>query len=354
MLGFSFNVLAGAAQNSPALTYAERLGWSKTDKVVIFHVDDAGMSYDSNDGAIKALNGDVATSVSVMMPCPWVPAMVKYLREHSGTDAGLHLTHTSEWDGYRWVPLTGCKQSPGLCDQGGAMWNNVSDVQRHASADHVEAEIWAQLERAREMGFNPTHLDTHMGTLWSSPEYLDRYIKVGIAAHIPILFAAGHGSLLLKQLQEGPLSGLKKLGDKKEDQKEVDASVLKGIQQTGERIWNAGLAVVDDLYISSYDWVFPKDKEATDENLRQFKTERYKALLQEAKPGITVILIHCTAPTEAFGHITDSGNTRKADLLAMTDPALMQFIRRQGIILTTWRELQARRDKLTAPDFKHN
>jgi hypothetical protein len=43
-------------------TYAERLGYPKASKVIILHVDDAGLSYDSNDGVITALTKGVANS----------------------------------------------------------------------------------------------------------------------------------------------------------------------------------------------------------------------------------------------------------------------------------------------------
>jgi chitin disaccharide deacetylase len=63
-------------------TYAERLGFPKGSKVLILHVDDAGMSFDSNEGAEKALTQSASTSVSVMMPCPWVPGFVAFLKTH--------------------------------------------------------------------------------------------------------------------------------------------------------------------------------------------------------------------------------------------------------------------------------
>src|SRR4051812_43450232 len=113
------------AQGDPSQTYAEKLGWKKGDRVVILHVDDAGMSYDSNKGAEEALEKGIANSVSVMMPCPWVPAFVKYLKEHPQVDAGLHLTLTSEWDEYRWGPLKGKPAVPSLVDREGAMWKDV-------------------------------------------------------------------------------------------------------------------------------------------------------------------------------------------------------------------------------------
>lgn len=329
-------------KQSCAQTYAEKSGWKKGEKVVIFHVDDAGMSYDSNVGAIKALDYGIATSVSIMMPCPWVPDMLKYLKKHPEIDAGLHLTFNSEWEGYRWGPLTGSVGTSGLVDQESVFWNNVQDVIAHASAEEIEAELKAQLTRARKMGLSPTHLDTHMGALWAKPDFLEKYIQTGIREHIPVLFAAGHGTLLRNQLRSGPLSGLQQLAKNPENME----NVLEAIKKKGEQLWNNGLAVADDLYLLSYDWEIPAGAIHSEENLRKFKTEGYKRLIKDLKPGITVVLIHCTQSSESFRNISDSGLTRKGDLLSMMDPELKQFIEKEGIRLSSWRELQQRRDAL--------
>ena len=122
-------------------TYAEKLGYPKGKKVIIFHIDDAGMSYEANQGTILAMEKGVANSTSVMMPCGWVPAYMKYLQQNPTTDAGVHLTLTSEWKGYRWFPLSGKEKVPGLLDKEGAMWSNVPDVVKHATADEVEASV---------------------------------------------------------------------------------------------------------------------------------------------------------------------------------------------------------------------
>src|SRR2546421_11252287 len=79
-------------------TYAERLGWEPEASVVMFHCDDLGMSHASNLGGIESLEKGVVTSVSIMMPCPWVPEIVRYVKQHPQVDAGLHLTMNSEWD----------------------------------------------------------------------------------------------------------------------------------------------------------------------------------------------------------------------------------------------------------------
>src|SRR5512133_1368076 len=112
-------LLASAA--ALAQTYAEKLGWKKEDRVLLLHMDDAGMSYDSNLGMFRVLENGVAPSLSIMMPCPWVPQMVHYMKDHPGLDAGLHLTLTSEWREYRWGPLAGKPAVPGLTDDEGAL-----------------------------------------------------------------------------------------------------------------------------------------------------------------------------------------------------------------------------------------
>ena len=113
---FTLLFIAVNAYSFGQQTFAEKLGFPSGAKVLILHVDDAGMSWDSNEGAKKALTEGVASSVSVMMPCPWVPGFVKFLKANPKVDAGLHLTLTSEWDEYRWGPLSRKKNVPGLVD----------------------------------------------------------------------------------------------------------------------------------------------------------------------------------------------------------------------------------------------
>jgi hypothetical protein len=318
---FSFCVLSQSDT-----TYAERLGFPRGARVIILHVDDAGMSFDSNKGVEEALEKGIASSTSVMMTCSWVPGFVHYLKQHPNTDAGLHLTLTSEWKDYRWVPLSGKPKVPGLVDTEGDLWPDVADVVKHATADEVEIEVRAQIERALSMGFQPTHLDSHMGTLFASPAYMDRYIKIGIEYQIPVMFPAGHNSLIQPQM--------KFLGVN-----------IKDIQLIGKKIWDAGLPVLDDLHNLSYDWKLPAGVEPTREHWKNFKTEKYIETFKLLKPGVTMVIMHCTAPSEVFQYISDSGPLREADLMAMEDPALKDFIQKEGIIITTWRELKQRRDK---------
>lgn len=323
---FTLLFIAVNAYSFGQQTFAEKLGFPSGAKVLILHVDDAGMSWDSNEGAKKALTEGVASSVSVMMPCPWVPGFVKFLKANPKVDAGLHLTLTSEWDEYRWGPLSRKKNVPGLVDTEGAMWSSVEGTVVHSNPDEIEQEIIAQLDRARSMGFEPTHLDSHMGTLFAKPDFLQRYIKVGAANQIPVMFPGGHNTMIAEQ-------------------NKIDAPTLKQFQDTGEMIWSAGLPVLDDLHNRSYGWSFsgtPKSKS----ELQKFVTEKYIETIRQLKPGLTMVIMHCTLPTEVFNKISDSGQVREGDLLAMTNPAFKKFLQDEKIIITTWREVMERRKKV--------
>jgi len=308
-------------------TYAEKLGYPKGKKILIIHVDDVGMSYESNQGAIKAIREGVANSLSVMMPCGWVPGFVHYWKENKDIDAGLHLTMTSEWKDYRWGPLAGKNQVKGLTDPEGALWRGVADVVKNASPDEVETEIRAQLERARTMGFEPTHLDSHMGTLFATPEFLERYLKVGMQEKIPVMFPGGHNTAIRSE-------------------EKMIAERFEMTQKVGKQLWAAGLPVLDDLENSSYGWKGPENGDKSEKALQKYKTAKYIEAIGKLKPGLTMVIMHCTIHTEVFPHISDSWPTREGDFLAMIDPELRKYIEKEGIILTTWREAMQRRQKV--------
>ena len=308
-------------------TYGQRLGFPKNARVIILHMDDAGMSLSSDKGIENVFENGVANSTSVMMPCPWVPQMVRYIKAHPNVDAGLHLTLNSEWKDYRWMPVAGQAAVPGLTDSTGCLWRGVPDVVKHASAEEVDKEIRAQLDRAEKMDFHPTHLDSHMGTLFAVDAFLQKYISLGIEKQIPVMFPGGHDTYISEEMN-------------------IKGAALSYFQKLGKKIWNGGLPVLDDLMNSSYDWNPPADIANDDKALTKWRVDLYEKAMLQLKPGVTMVIMHCTAPSPIFSEITDSGDKRKADMLAMLDPGFKKFLKDNGFILTTWRELMERRKKI--------
>src|SRR5687768_7497171 len=183
MVAASAAIIGGAmpgnlapAQEKKSLV--ERLGFGKDERVLMIHADDVGMCHSVNAASIKAMTEGVVSSASVMVPCPWFPEIAAWSREHPEADLGLHLTLTSEWRQYRWRPVSPPDQVRGLIDPEGFMWRSVADVKKHASAREVETEIRAQIERALKFGMKPTHVDSHMGTLFADSAFFEAYVRV--------------------------------------------------------------------------------------------------------------------------------------------------------------------------------
>lgn len=301
-------------------TYAERLGWPKGTRAVIFHSDDLGMSHDSVVGTIEAIQRGLVNSASAMMPCSWIPKWNQFLKENPDFDNGLHLTLTSEWTQYRWGPVAGVEAVPSLVDPDGYLWKSVPQAALHATADDVEREIRAQIGKARRMAMPITHLDSHMGTLFAKPEFLERYIKVGIEQNIPLMMMGGHMTHLQSE-RKG---------------RSTNDNELAQIRSFARKVWDAGLPVLDDLQT---------DLTGFSKSAHEKKQELMRRL-RELKPGVTMIILHCTQPSEIFPQISGSGPNRRSDLEVMTDPDVRSLIEQQGILLTTWRELHQRRRDL--------
>lgn len=308
-------------------TYAERLGYPKGAKVLIFHVDDAGMSYEANEGTILSMEKGASNSCSVMMPCSWVPDYFNYLMENPQTDAGVHLTLTSEWKGYRWGPVSGQPATPSLVDSYGYLWPSVREVVQNGDPEELYTEIKAQVDKFISMGFQPTHLDSHMGTLFASEAFLEKYLKLGVEYQIPVMFPGGHATWILQENNGSHLN-------------------LELLQSIGKMLWDAGLPVLDDLHTDSYSWKIDPSIEGDDDKIQAYKTEKFIEAVKTLQPGVTQIITHATNATPHFEIISPSASLRKGDMLAMMDPKFLQFLEDEGVILTTWRELMERRKQI--------
>lgn len=282
---------------------AQQMGLGANDRVLIIHADDIGMSHSVNVATIEALKKGMVTSGSIMVPCPWFPEIAAYARAHTEVDFGLHLTLTSEWKHYRWRPVAPIDQVPGLLDEEGFLWHTSQQTAAKATAAEVETELRAQIRRAREFGINPTHLDTHMGTLYARKDYFEVYTKLGREFGIPVM-------------------------------------VIRPSPELEARARNAAISV-DRLRQAEADGFVMLDYLAPGVAVKAFPERKraYHDMLRNLKPGVTQIIVHLGMDDAELKAITNSHAERHADFLSFTDPETQALIKELGIRLTTWREL---------------
>jgi hypothetical protein len=179
------------------------LGHPADAKLLVLHADDLGVAHSVDSASLDALDRGVISSASIMVPTPWVTEVAAYARAHPDADLGLHLTLTSEWRDYRWGPVAAARDVPTLVDSAGRFPPDAGDVAARADPAEAERELRAQVERARALGIRPTHLDSHMGALFTTPALYSAFVRVARAYDLPFLAARGPDGRLPADVRPG-------------------------------------------------------------------------------------------------------------------------------------------------------
>jgi len=177
----------GVTGTMDAQNIAEKLGYPSDAKLLIMHADDLGVTHSVSAASIEAFEKGGISSSSIMVPCPWFSEIAEYASQHPEYCWGLHLTLTSEWKYYKWDGVASSDKISSLLNEDGVMYDKVIDVVSNASLEEVEIEIRAQIEKALASGVPVSHLDSHMGTLFATPEMFAIYVKLGKEYDLPIM-----------------------------------------------------------------------------------------------------------------------------------------------------------------------
>ena len=224
--------------------------------------------------------------------------MAAYAKAHPDADLGLHLTLTSEWKTYRWGPVESRAAVPSLLDPAGYLWQDTPLAVGALKAYQAEREIRAQIERAIAMGIHPTHLDSHMGALFSRPDLFAVYVKVALEYKVPFLaFIAPDTPTALSSI----------LSDK-------------------DVLLNSVL--IADPSVHPGDW-----------------NNFYANAIRNLKPGVTEIIVHLgyhDAELQAVmvDHADYGAAWRQRDYNVVTSPEFKKLLQDNHVILIQWRDLK--------------
>jgi hypothetical protein len=161
-------------------TLAERLGHAPDARLAIVNCDDFGSSHAANLAILRALTQGVATSATLMVPCPWAREAA---RMATGHDVGVHLTLTAEYPGYRWRSLTGAVS---LHDDDGFLPATAAEAIARAQPEDVRGECRAQIDQALAWGADVTHLDSHMGVVQIDARLFEIYLDLAVEYRLPL------------------------------------------------------------------------------------------------------------------------------------------------------------------------
>ncbi|MGH7023160.1 MAG: carbohydrate deacetylase [Caulobacteraceae bacterium] len=256
--------------------------------MLIVNCDDLGSSHGANVAIERALHEGIASSATLMVPCPWARDAARRL---AGADIGVHLTFTAEYPGYRWRSLSGAAS---LHDAYGFLPATAAEAIAKAATDDIRAEGRAQIEQALAWGVDVTHLDSHMGVVQIDARLYEVYLDLAVEFALPMRMV-------------GP-----------RDDARLGFSPRARAAERG--------VVFTDHFL--YGW---------GKDTRAFLSERVPAL----KPGVA----------EAFGHPVDDGpelrgydpdnpQVRVDDGLCFADPAMKAMIEAAGVTPISYRPLR--------------
>ena len=299
-----------ASGDTSAETWGEQLGYPPEARVLMLHADDIGMCYEANQAAKRQLGDGVIQSAAMMVPCPWFNEIAAWYKEHPDHCMGLHLALTSEWKTYRWGPVANARDVAGLIDGDGYLWRSVREVATHATGVEIETEIRAQVERALSRGIKPSHIDTHMGTLYARPDYTAAYLKVAEEYRLPAMVI------------------------------EMSPHTIQKFRKQGYPMDEKMIKLIKDYKLPKLDDFGAIDSAPTyDEKVNKFYQK-----IQDLQPGITELIFHPSVETEGLTKTTNSWQQRVWEAEMFHDPKLQKFLESEGILFTNWREMMRRFD----------
>ncbi len=299
-LCFSFSLGSNAQKKS----IAERLGYPKNSKLLILHADDLGVAHAENAASITTLEKGPLNSASIMAPCSWFPEIATYARKNKQLDFGIHTTLTSEWKNYKWGPVTSKDSVPSLLNKHGYFYASVDSVQQFADPKEVELELRNQVKKAYQFGIDVTHLDTHMGAAASTPAIVAGYLKVGREFGLPVL---------------------------------LDGRVYALEDDSVKELMDSKTVIVDRI-LSMEPQTYPMGAQKV-----------YSDILNNLEVGLNFLLLHPAYDTAEMRAITIDhpeygAKWRQDDYDFLMSTECAEIIKKQNIIMVTWREL---RDKIT-------
>lgn len=272
---------------------SELLGYPPDARLLIVNCDDFGMYSAINAAVVESVEEGIASSCSLMVPCPGAPQAMKLLGRRPQIPFGIHLTLVCEMPGIPWGPLSAKERVSSLLDPGGALFSPTpvgrAALLGQARLDEIELEFRAQIDAVADAGLTPTHLDFHCLADGGRDDILD----------LTVVLAAEYGLAVRVWLEPGR-------------------------RAMRER----GLPVTDNDFLDS----FSLDMEG--------KAARYAQMLRDLPAGLNEWAVHPGLGDKESQALDDGWPVRRTDYEFLTSPQAREVLQQEDITVIDYRTIQ--------------
>ncbi|MEF9893033.1 polysaccharide deacetylase family protein [Anaerorhabdus sp.] len=258
-------------------------------KYLIVNADDFGMCHAANEAINDLVKHGCIQSTTMIMNAPWILEAIQMAKNFENCSVGVHITHTSEWDTYRWRALTNNNR---LKDDQGYFYHFTKDCLKAAQVSDLVMEAEAQIQYAKQLGVTISHIDNHMKTFIDAPK---AYLDLAIAHHVGCRFSRNDYS---KDLVE--------YADKNQ------------------------IPVTD--YLNPNSAKFPNDRESI-ESMK----ESYRKMLENLPEGITEFFTHPAMESDELKAIAPDWKVRVADYEFFKSEEFKEICKKENIqVISYW------------------
>ena len=181
---------------------------------------------------------------------------------------------------------------------------------KNAKVEEVEIELRAQIDKAISLGMKPSHIDTHMGTLYGHADYLEAFLRVAEEYNIP--------------------------ANAIDISNEEVAKIFK--EAAGYPIDDNVVSIMNRYSLPKLDFFAEVPRGKTYEE----KRSNFFKLVKGLPPGLTEIIFHPSVLSDNLKTITNSWQQRVWEAELFADPVVIEFFEKEGIIFTDYKDIMRR------------
>ncbi|RUS47881.1 polysaccharide deacetylase family protein [Cohnella sp. AR92] len=288
-----------------------KLGFAANDRLLIINADDFGITKGTNEAIFHLFEENSITSASIMIPCSDSNEAMEISNQKGIKNIGIHLTLTSD-ELNPYTPVFDKRTLNSLITTDGYFHTDVAQLEINADEDEVRIEMESQIRSAILKGIDPTHLDSHAGSLmglFTGRDFLevafDLCEKYGLPFHLP------------NRILEQPFFNT--------DQRRL---FQKRIASAKDR----KILFIDDIVSLPY---------CLNPIMEYSKMKiRLAEIIKNIKPGITQLTLHPSHITDQLLALTNCYKEREMEYRLLNDIDIKQLINRERINLISWKEIR--------------
>lgn len=277
-------------------------------KRLIINADDFGLNDAATDAIAECyLNGTV-TSTTMMVNSPGLARAADFAISNPGLGVGLHFNIT--WG----RPVSKAEKVPSLVSQDGVFHSRdvlaKKLLLRQVPVKEIKAELEAQLDRFRQLGLEPSHIDSHQHVHAFNPVFslvADTCRSLSIPIRVPWVSSEPDASLARR---------LRRL-------------VLRWLLYKATRVWNKKL-----IWNNQLGSVFDVSSLGL-----PIRDDHYRYILSHFEGGVFELMVHPVTSSSAMDGFTGIGEISESEWAYLRQRKILTIARELDFELITYRDI---------------